>query len=187
MDLKNVNLLDLQTTHMKNDPTTQALCIALNPKFQQLAEDVKKVLIYSNLDNLDEKALDELAWQMDITWYNANADTEIKRSLVKKAIKVFRHVGTPYAVEEVINIYFGDGEVQEWYEYDGEPYMFKVLISNPSVTTDLANQFIEVLNTVKNTRSHLEQIIISLSADLNIFYGGIVHVGDNIQVRQVDK
>ncbi|WP_026486679.1 phage tail protein I [Caldanaerobius polysaccharolyticus] len=185
MDLSNVDLLNLQTSYMKQDPTTQALCSALNPQFRQLADEVKACLIFSRIDELDDAALDELAWQMHVDWYDANADVEIKRNLIKSAIKVHRYRGTPFAVEEVIQSYFGDGYVQEWFDYGGDPYKFKVVTNNPSVTAEQADQFIKVLNKVKNVRSHLETIIVALSGEMDLYYAGVVHTGDFIEVRQV--
>lgn len=185
MDLKSLDLLSLQTTYMKNDPTTKALCAALNPQFQQLADEVKVCLIYSRIDELDDVALDELAWQLHIEWYDSTVDIEVKKQLIKKAMEVHMYRGTPYAVEEVIQAYFGDGYVQEWFDYGGDPFMFKVITNNPAVTAELANQFIKVLNSVKNIRSHLETIIVALSGEMNFYYAGVVHTGDFIEVRQV--
>lgn len=183
LNLKDVDLLSLQTTHMKKDPTTQALCAALTPQFQQLAEEVKLCLIYSRVAELDHVALDELAWQMHIDWYDKTLDINKKRQLVKKASEVHRYRGTPYAVEEVIKTYFGDGYIQEWFEYGGEPYMFKVITSNPSVTGEQAQQFINVLNSVKNIRSHLEEIIIALSGEMHLYSAGVVHFADFITIK----
>ncbi len=184
-DLRNVDLLELQTNFMKQDPTTQALCSALTPQMQKVANEVKLCLIYSRIDELSDQVLDELAWQMKIDWYDATADIVIKRQLIKTAPIIKRCLGTPYAVEEVIKIYFGDGEVEEWFEYDGERGMFKVMTSNTSVTGELAQQFIRVLEAVKRKSSHLEEIIISLSGEMNLYYAGVVHTSDFIEIRQV--
>lgn len=185
MDLTNVDLLGLQTSNMKNDPTTIALCAALTPQFQQLATETRLCLIYARVAELDAPALDELAWQMHIDWYDATADVTIKRQLIKSAIKVHQLRATPAAVEEVIQTYFGDGYVQEWFDYGGLPYMFKVITSNPAVTAELANQFVMALNSVKNMRSHLEEILIALSGEMDLYLGGVVHTGDFLEIRQV--
>lgn len=185
MDLSNLSLIDLQTEMMKEDPTTIAMCEALNPQFKQLDQEVKLLFIYSRINDLDEKTLDELAWQTSIDWYDTTADIEIKRKLVKSAIKIHKTIGTPYAVETLIETYFGDGYVQEWFEYGGDPYMFKVVTSNSAVTAELANQFIKVLNKSKNTRSHLEQILITLSNEMNLYFAGLVHTADKLEIRQV--
>lgn len=185
MNLNNIDLLSLQTLQMREDPTTIALCTALNPKFKDLGNEVKSCLIYSRIDYLDSEVLDELAWQMNINWYDSKADIDIKRALIKNSLKVFKYRGTPYAVEQVVQDYFGDGYVEEWFEYEGNPYMFRVVTSNPAVTAELANQFSMAVDSVKNMRSHLEQIIVALSGEFNIFLGGVVHTGDILTIEQV--
>jgi phage tail P2-like protein len=185
LELKDVNLLDLQTSYMKQDITTQALCAALTPQFQQLADEVKACLIYSRVDQLDNAALDELAWSLHIDWYDSSVPLETKRRLVKDAIKIHRCRGTPYAVEQLIEAYFGDGYIQEWFEYGGAPYMFKVITTNSSVTGDLAAQFTKVLDSVKNIRSHLEEIIISLTGEMETYFAGVMHTGDYLTLEQV--
>ncbi|GFN35914.1 phage tail protein I [Tepidimicrobium xylanilyticum] len=124
---------------MKQDPTTQALCAALNPHFYQLADEVKVCMMLLQVNELDNSALDELAWQLHVDWYDAHADIEVKRQLIKNAIKVYRYRGTPYAIEQVIEDYFDDGEVEEWFEYGGDPYYFRVITSNTAVIGELAD------------------------------------------------
>jgi len=185
MDLKNINLLDLQSTYMKQDNTTIALCEALNPQFKQLADEVKACLILSRVNELDNAAIDELAWQLHIDWYDANVDLETKKKIVKTSLVVHKYRGTPFAIEEIIRTYFGDGIIEEWFEYGGDPYTFRVITSNSSVTADLATEFTMAVNSVKNIRSHLEQIIIALSGEINFYLAGVVHTGDNYTIEQV--
>ncbi|HYE80885.1 MAG TPA: phage tail protein I [Clostridia bacterium] len=184
-ELKDIDLLELQTKFMKQDPTTKALCAALTPQLRQVASEVRLCLIYSLIDELPEPVLDELAWQMKIDWYDATVAIEIKRKLIKTAPAIKRCLGTPYAVEEVIKIYFGDGELKEWFDYGGVRGKYKVITSNTSVTGELAQQFIRVIESVKRKSSHLEEIIISLSGEMNLYYAGVVHTGDFLEIRQV--
>lgn len=193
MNLNDVDLLKLQTKFMQQDATTKAMCAALNPEIQKLSEEVKECLLLPRVDmtpdelvnELSEELLDELAWELHIEWYDANASIEVKRALIKNSDKVHQYLGTPFAVEQVIQDYFGDGTVEEWFEYGGKPYMFNVRTSNPAVTAGLANQFTMALDSVKNMRSKLEQIIISLSADMNMNFAGVIHTGDDITIEQV--
>jgi phage tail P2-like protein len=183
--INDFDLISLQTKHMQTDETTKALSAALTPQFKSIVEDVQHCLILGKIDELPEKILDELAWELHIDWYDATADIEIKRALIRNSDKVHMYLGTPFAVEQVVQDYFGDGYVEEWFEYDGNPYMFRVIISNPSVTSELANQFVKAVNAVKNKRSHLEEILVSLSGDMNMYLAGVVHTGDFITVEQV--
>jgi phage tail P2-like protein len=161
------------------------MCAALTPQLQQIANEVRLCLIYNRIDELAEPILDELAQQMKIDWYDTAADILVKRQLIKTAPVIKRCLGTPYAVEEIIKIYFGDGELQEWFNYGGDPGMFKVVTNNSSVTGELAQQFIRVLDAVKRKSSHLEEIIIALSGEMNLYYAGVVHTGDFLEIRQV--
>lgn len=182
MDIKNVDLLSLQTSSMRTDITIQALCAALTPQFRQLAEEVKYCLIYSRIDELDELALDELAWQMHIDWYDATANINIKRQLIKTAREVHAKLGTPAAVEDVIKTYFGDGQVQEWWEYGGTNGTFNVLTANGAVTGELAEQFARVIEPVKRKSQHLNQVIVTLTGAVPEYHTCVVHIGDYITV-----
>ncbi|RII32859.1 phage tail protein I [Clostridium chromiireducens] len=184
MVVKNIDLLSLQTAQMQQDPTTKAICAALNSKFQELGEEVKTCLIYSRIDYLSEDILDELAYQMHADWYDMSANIDIKKNLIKNALKVHRYRGTPYAVEQVVQDYFGDGTIEEWFEYGGNPYMFRVVTTNTSVTSELANQFTMAVNSVKNMRSHLEQIIIDISGKIDSYFASVIQICDEITIEQ---
>lgn len=184
MEIKNIDLLSLQTIQMQQDPTVKAMCATLSPKFQSLGDEVKACLIYTRIDYLSSDILDELAWQMHADWYDSTASIDIKRTLIKNALKVHRYRGTPYAIEQVIQDYFGDGYVEEWFEYEGNPYMFRVITSNTSVTSELANQFTRAVNSVKNMRSHLEEIIINISGEMDLYLAGVIQTADEIILEQ---
>lgn len=185
MNLKDVNLLSLQTKYMQLDKTTQALCAALTPQFRQMADDIKACLIYARVNELNSEVLDELAWQMNIDWYDPTADIDVRRTLIKNALKIYQFRGTPYAVEQVIQDYFGDGAVEEWFEYNGDPYHFQVVTSNSAVTGELATQFTQAVEKVKRLSTILDQVIVSMTAEFNLYIGNVIQTGDFITVEQV--
>lgn len=184
-DIYSISLTDILPESLKSDPLVKAMADAITPELQSVSADIVQCILLSRIDELSEDVVDLLAWQMHVDWYDSTADIEIKRQLVKSAPRIHRQRGTPAAVEEVIQTYFGDGYVQEWFDYGGDPYKFKVVCSNPSINAELANQFIAVLNSVKNTRSHLEEILIALSGEMELYFAGIVHTGDFLEIRQV--
>jgi phage tail P2-like protein len=184
-DLKNIDLLKLQTKHMQQDPTTQAMCATLTPQLRQVADEVKNCLIIPRVDELPEEILDELAYELHVDWYDATASIDVKRNLIKNSDKVHMYLGTPYAVEQVVQDYFGDGYVEEWFEYGGQPYYFRVVTSNSAVTGELANQFTQAVEKVKRKSTILEQVIVSMSAEMLEYWGMAVQTGDYIEIRQV--
>jgi P2-related tail formation protein len=63
--------------------------------------------------------------------------------------------GTPQAVIDLLNTAFpSDTILLEWFDYDGEPFHFKIMTS--SLENELA--FRKALSTVKNARSVLDSI-----------------------------
>ncbi len=62
MDLNNIDLLKLQTAYMQDDPTTRAMCAALTPQLQRVANELSQILLLGNVDGLPENVLDELAY-----------------------------------------------------------------------------------------------------------------------------
>jgi P2-related tail formation protein len=55
------------------------------------------------------------------------------------------------------------GEIKEWFEYGGEPYKFKVDLGaqDREITPELRDKLIQLINTYKNERSWLEEIILA--------------------------
>lgn len=185
MDLKNLNLLSLMPKFMQHDQVTLGLCASIQPQFRQLSDEAKVCLILPRIKELKGPILDELAWELHIDFWDASAEVEQKRELIRNSFIIHMTKGTPAAVERLIQTMFNDGYVEEWFEYGGDPYMFRVITNNASVTTDKAAQFIRALDSVKNLRSWLEKVIITLSETMNFYYAGIVHTGENLTIRQV--
>lgn len=189
MDIKNIDLIKLQTKWMQADKVTQGLCAAITPQLQNIASVIIDALglplTVIDYTKLSDEIMNQLALDMLISWYDKSANAETKASVIKNADILHSKAGTPAAVEEIMSIYFGDGEVKEWFEYGGNPGYFKVITSNVSVTGDKINEFLAILNSVKRKSAWLEEVVIAMSGNFNIYYGFAVHTGDFLNVRQV--
>lgn len=184
MNLENIDLLSLQTTQMKKDPTTIAMCAALTPRFQQLSGDVKSVLIYSRVNDLDDATIDELAYQMHVDFYSTSLPLEVKQQVVKNSLRWHRIKGTPAAVEEAAKVVFGRSWITEWYEYGGAPYMFKVNVeaTNRGASPEDFMLLEQLVNAYKNKRSWIELINIFLTTHGSIFIRSCMTSGEEITV-----
>ena len=135
-------------------------------RFKKLDLDVLLVTI---IDNLPSDALPHLAEQYHITgnegWLQALSETE-KRNLIKSSIKMHRYKGTKYAIEEIFKTLNIVGNVEEWFNYGGKPYYFKVILQifNRSINEETEEKLRALINEYKNERSWLEQIDFYLSS-----------------------
>lgn len=175
MKLSDLEFIRLLPMWMRGDLANIGLSDGVNKVTSPLVEGFSLLPMWDRIDDLPESYLDEIAWEFNLAWYDKTANIETKRDLVKNGLKVWRHLGTKWAVETVITAYFGEGYIKEWFEYEGEPGHFAVYSSNPSVTNEKLQEFMYILNKVKRYSSHLDNIYITLTGEMPLSAGVSVH------------
>ena len=140
---------------------------------KQLAEVAARVLlkygknrvqaaIYSRIDELDESLLDILAEDLKVDWYDPSSSITVKRRIIKDNWYVHKRLGTAGAVEKALSGVWPDSLVEEWFEYGGNPFYFRVVLT-PS--EDEPMDYDKVLRTIrmyKPARATLESGIPSI-------------------------
>lgn len=185
IDIYNISLLDLLPDNLKEDEDVRAIAEAITPELQSVSLEIKDIIELVNLGISPEEIIDLLAWENHVDFYDASLPIEQKIKLVENADFYHRSKGTPAAVEDLIVTLFGEGKVVEWFEYDAEPGYFKVVTNNKAVTEEKAQEFIAALNSVKRKSAWLEKIEITQVEDISLYFGGFVHMGDKMELRQV--
>lgn len=175
MKLSNLEFIKLLPQFMQNDKAVRGLAAGIDSIVPQLAAELEKLSTWDHIAKLSEAELDELAWELNILWYDAGASIEVKRNIILDSDKVYKKLGTKWAVENVINTYFGDGYLEEWFQYGGEPGRFRIYSSNPELNETKFNEFLSVLNKVKRASSQLDGVFITLSGQMNLYAGTAFH------------
>lgn len=175
MKLNDIDFVKLLPQFMRDDAAVTGLAAGVNEIVRGLASSVTMLSTWDHVDHLSESELDELAWELNIQWYDIGANLEVKRSLIKNSDKVFQRLGTKWAVENIINTYFGEGHVEEWFEYDGEPGHFRVLSPNPSLNDERLAEFLNLLNKVKRASAKLDGVLITLAGQMPMAAGMAYH------------
>jgi len=165
MKLQNLETLLLLPKFMREDNANIALAAAWDNIIRAIAPRVKLLAAWDSIDSLTEAELDEMAWEINILWYLPSANIQTKRRIIREADLVASSLGTKYAIQEVIEAYFGIGNVQEWYEYGGEPFHFRIYTSNPTVDTTRQAEFLYILDIVKRRTAILDDIIMAMVTD----------------------
>lgn len=175
MNLSNLDFIKLLPMFMREDSAVKGLAAGVDEIIPQLADSLSTLSTWDCIDRLSEAELDDLAWELNIQWYDITADIGVKRELIKNSDKVFRHLGTKWAVENVITTYFGEGYIQEWFEYGGAPGRFRVYSTNPTLTQERLTDFLNLLNKVKRASAKLDGIIINLASQMPLSAGVAFH------------
>lgn len=168
MKKEDFDILELLPEFMREDDTNQALAKGINKTEQKTLSELSRLSVWDKTDELNEAELSELAYEMNIFWYEESADIETKRKVIKNAKRVFATLGTAYAVEQVIDDYFPQAYLQEWYEYGGTHHYFKVFSNNPQILNAQIDLFLRVLEKVKRKSAWLECIEFQMQGTLSI-------------------
>lgn len=175
MKLSNLEFIKLLPQFMRNDSAVRGLAAGIESIIPELAAKIEQLSTWDCIDKLTGAELDELAWELNIPWYDTSAPLDVKRNIVRDSDAVYKKLGTKWAVENVINTYFGDGYVEEWFQYGGEPGRFRVYSTNPTLNESEFSEFLHLLSKVKRASAKLDGVFITLTGQMNLCMGTALH------------
>ena len=154
------NLLRALPEVLRNDESMEALAASIAHVLAQRPEEIQRLSIYPRIDELPEELLDILAYDFKVDWWNGDYSLEEKRQTLKDSWRVHRMLGTKAAVETAISAIYPNTQVSEWFEYDGDPYHFRLLIDATfeDVDPEKHQRVLERVDFYKNLRSVLDEI-----------------------------
>lgn len=152
--------IDIVPSSIRNDPQVVAACESVDRQLLEMYTDcIPQILFWPFVDQQVPPLLDILAWEMHVdVWAGWDGDltTEQKVELINSSIDWHRHKGTVYAVEEMLKTVFKQGYIQEWYEYGGRPYYFRIVTQEPFDQERFDRAWAGIM-AVKNVRSWMEE------------------------------
>lgn len=171
-ELQHTSLLDILPQNLLRDEQIKAAAQALDAELQKITAATKEALLLPRLDELPEAVIDLLAWQWHVDFYDDLKTLQGKRNAICKSIELHRIKGTRLAVEMALRMIYSSGIIQEWFEYDGKPYHFRVQHTNPdTVSHEEIERLLRVIYAVKNVRSVLEDIGFDRHVKIGLHYG----------------
>ena len=169
---------------LKNDVDFDSTAKAISVRLDENLSLSEYALVYSRIDSLPENALDILAYDFNIGWYDYSYSTEEKRRIIREAFKIFRFIGTKYAVETALRSIYPVAFVREWFEYGGKPYHFKVEIHDSANDREKCAKTIQKVRFTKNVRSILDETVYIAAAQIKAdAFGGAKTVGQSVNIH----
>lgn len=140
------------------DYRTLAVCIAI--QLSKAFQAAIKAGVLCRIDEQPEEVLDALASDLDVFWWKPDATLSEKRAGIKQALASHRRLGTTQSVQDAVTTYFGDGSVEEWFEYNDDPFYFRIYGANVAPGTPNYSAFLRTMDGVKR-----------LSAVMSVIFG----------------
>ncbi|CUU87804.1 phage tail protein [Campylobacter hyointestinalis subsp. hyointestinalis] len=136
-------------------------------------------LIATNPDLIPSRLLPHLAASFDIETNVANEQTI--RKLIKNAFIIKK--GTVESIKVALKSFFAGASIEEWYQYGGEPYFFRVKVLLDGVSFDSWDKLEAIVSTYKNVRSVLDRISIELECKKAVCQmGGYSISGESLEI-----
>lgn len=160
IELKGSRFTQILPQNLSSQTRTRALAYAVGRQVDKLLALADRMVIWAGLDQVPEQLLDYLAAELRTPAYSADYPVETRRTLVRQSLLFYATMGTPGAVDRLIQSIFGSGQIQEWFEYGGEPHHFRATVGaeGVTITPEALEELRRVLASVKRLSSWLDSI-----------------------------
>lgn len=179
MKLSTMDLIKLLPEWMREDAAIRGLARGTEQSLIPLAERLHALSQWQSIGGMTEAELDEMAWELNIPWYDSTAGIDTKRAVIRNSDKMHARLGTKWSVEQILKDYLRTGYVQEWFEYGGLPQHFKLFSDNPEVTNDRWDYIVSLLGYIKRKSAYLDTVMIGLTGNTPAYAGIAVHEHDH--------
>lgn len=160
--LTDARLTDALPKTLAEQPWVQALAEASRKMRRRVMAYADRTRLFCDIDEASEEALDALAVELQTPLYKNDYPLTVKRQIVKNSMLYYIRGGTRGAVEELLADIYQGAEVEEWFEYGGEPNYFRVAIDISRTTVPVAEmtpaELESWLYSVKRASSALESL-----------------------------
>lgn len=164
-DLKNGSMLMLLPEERRKSAETSAFSYAVDGQIRKVLAFADGIQFYASMDKMPGYILDLLAVELRTPGYKESYSTELKRELIRQSLPFWSKMGTPEAVNRIMEAVFGNGTIEEFWEYDTTPHHFRARTGNPHITKENVDEFIDVINSVKRKTSWLDEVALGTSAE----------------------
>lgn len=166
------NLMAALPEALRQDPSVFALAESVAGLLAGRPEEIDRLRIYPAIDALPENLLDILAYDFKVDWWDPEYSLDEKRWTLKTSWKVHKTLGTKAALEAAMSAVYPGTEVEEWFEYGGEPHHFRVFIrgEETAIGPGRLDEFKKAIVRVKRLSSWLDSIITSTAMEPAVVY-----------------
>lgn len=180
----------LRTNPIRKEAEVRALAYAILQEKRRLMDLVDQTRTMAAIDDLPERILDVLAVELRTPAYSEELPVKTKRALIKGTLAFYARLGTPWAVNWAIRTLFGNGHIDEWFEYGGEPHHFRVTVSNDGTFSSLGGlpDFMALIRSVKRLSSWLDDITVTTDmGDTSLRVGGLMAAAATIPMPEAEE
>lgn len=168
--LQDAELISVLPPYIKEDADVQAISYAFKLGMEKFLQYARISVLYGAIDVLPEQFIDLLALELQSQYYDESLDLGIKREIVRNSLAWYSKGGTVSAVEELISVLFGKGELEEWFQFGGKPGTFRIKLYMGDHDAEVDTQdIVQRIKSYKKLSAHFAAIVISYYFGIPIY------------------
>lgn len=182
-----IGLYKLLPKLLREDDFSRCLSEVIDQYIKEIDDVYNGLFLMHNLDQFDDRVLDEIAKDRSIVWYDSALPIKHKANIIKNYRSTYKNLGTESAILQLIHDYWGSaGSIDNWYDYGGSHHRFKITIND--VAFDKAfleayGRFLSSLSWVKSADTWLDGVCIKHNINTNTYFGIGINRIKNLKVN----
>lgn len=136
---------------------------------KHIIDNIKFLVFLDRINEMEEWELDYIAKELHVDYYDYTMSLENKKKACQESLIIHSSKGTVGGIKKVLNIFFENSSLEEWYQYKEEAGYFRVKIDG--VVPENLNQIKERIENVKKKSQHLEKLTFLSKSNQNLYYG----------------
>ena len=174
MQVSEIDFVKFLPDLMQDDPDVIAIAKAQNLFYKIVGKKIDVLSRWGKFDQMTEEELDLFAEDFFIPWYKTSDTKDIKVSNLEHFVEVWSRLGTPKAIETVLEDIYGSAELIEWFrqkeDYANGEFAVEVK-SFASFTQENKRRLYNVLEIVKRKSQKLSSIFTVSTASVSYTVG----------------
>ena len=149
MIYSDLNFLDFIPRFMRAAGDNSGLAAGLTAFLKIRAAAIKNLNCFEFVNDLTEAEIDFLAECFDIFYFRQDWTLAEKKACINGWDGMRALAGTKGALEQILKLYFNDSSIiiEEWFDYNGEPYHFRIYANSSDVQAFLPVLFAKAKRT----------------------------------------
>lgn len=157
--IKDADFLTTFPPALRQDKSMLALGQLIAEELHITAEETRKNVIYANIEELSETWLDVLAYDLHVDWYDYDYPIEAKRAIIRDSVRVHQKLGTKAAVEMALGGIHPQSKIEEWFDYNGEPFHFRIVLDTTKSRVEADyDEIVKTVDIYKRLTAHLDSL-----------------------------
>lgn len=95
MRLNETEMVKLLPAWMQEDGSDKGIAAGCDIISRDAYARLKLLSRWDKIDQLSDAELDEMAWELNIQWYDSTAPIAAKRAVIRNSDRVYAKLGTP--------------------------------------------------------------------------------------------